>query len=406
MDKPFKFRRARELSGVFVLFAIIVLAVGFVMHGQVEGWFDRKTVFEVMLPESGTQGIQVGSEVHILGSKVGAVTQVELRHEHSAEKLTDYGSVPADEIKLVAILEVVGDRAVFVGKNSRAVLKKDLAGFGSSYFELTRNGEPWSDDVEIRSLEFEQVKDVQNELTSIVKEIRDSLIPTLGQIEVAAKEIGVLANDLSREDGGLQGTLMSLDSVMEKINKGKGTIGAMISDEEAEKNFREMLANFNKASADLSNSLAKIDNVVTQMDEGKGTIGRLLRDEKTAVQLDETLENLGKASESLSSSLVKFDETAAEFPTVVNKWNSAIDGFGTAAKTMQEALKEYELLARGLQQHPLLKGSVNKARKGDQTGSSSGGRNPRPGQSSESTGKKRKVFPLFQKRKKEGASGG
>jgi len=266
MDKPFKFRRAREISGIFVLLAIILLAVGVVMHGKVKGWFERKTIFEVVLPSSGSQGIQVGSDVHILGSKAGTVIRIELRRKGSEGRLRDFESVPPSEIELVAILEVRGGRAVFVGAESKAILKRDLAGFGSSYFELTRNDKEWSGDAKHRALEFEEVKDVQNELTSIVKQIRDSLIPTLAEIEKAANEIGVLANDLSSEDGGFQGTLSSLDSVMERLNQGEGTIGAMLNDKGAEKNFLEMLANFNKASVDLRTSLEKIDHVVSEMD--------------------------------------------------------------------------------------------------------------------------------------------
>ncbi len=384
MDKPFKFRRAREISGVFVLIAILLLMVGVMMHGKVKGWFEPKTVFEVELPTEGTLGIKVGSEVHILGSKVGTVTRIELRQKGHFEELKDYTSVPPGDIVLVAILEVRGGRSVFVGSASNAILKKDLAGFGSSYFDIMRDGTAWPEDVEVRSLKVEKTKDVTNELTSIVEEIRDSLIPALGKIEDASREISVLAKNLSSEGGGFQGTLAKLDSVMEKIDRGEGTVGAMISDKESEKNFTEMLANFNKASVDLTNSLAKIDGVVSEMDEGKGTIGRLLKDEKTAQHLDETMANLDKASKALDSSLKKFDETAESFPGVIEKWNSAIDGYDRAATTLQQALKEYELLALGAQQHPLLKKSVNKAKE-KETGS---------------PGTRKKHHPRFSKRKR------
>lgn len=409
MDKPFKFRRAREISGIFVIAAILLLVVGVMMHGKVKGWFEPKSIFEVQLPEEGTQGIKVGSEVHILGSKVGTVTRIELRQKDHFEELADYSSVPPGDIVLVAILEVRGGRSVFVGSDSKAILKKDLAGFGSSYFDISRSGTAWPDGIAVRSLAVEKTKDVTNELTSIVEDIRDSLIPALGKIEDASKEISILAKSLSTENGGFQGTLTKLDSVMEKIDRGEGTVGAMISDKEAEKNFGEMLANFNKASVDLTSSLAKIDGVVSEMDEGKGTIGRLLKDENTALHLDETMANLDKASKALDSSLKKFDETAESFPGVVQKWNSAIASYDRAATILQQALKEYEILALGAQQHPLLKKSVSKARENEAGSTGTRRKTPPPlfkkktpqSSTSGSTAPKKKLFPLFQKLRKK-----
>gem|GEM_PF-4309433 len=133
----------------------------------------------------------------------------------------------------------------------------------------------------------------------------------------------------------------------------------------------------------------------------------MLRDEETAVQLDETLANLDKASRALSHSLVKFDETASSFPTVVSKWNAVVDGFGRAAQTMQDALKEYKLIALGIQEHPLMKGSIKKVREKNAGNSgsgraSSGSSSKKNSSSGGGDSKKKSLFPLFQKFKKNG----
>ena len=75
------FRRSREIAGAFVLLAAGLLIAGIVMHGQIRGWFQPKNIFEVALPEAGTQGVRPGSEVYIMGNKAGTVTRVEMRRK-------------------------------------------------------------------------------------------------------------------------------------------------------------------------------------------------------------------------------------------------------------------------------------------------------------------------------------
>ncbi len=369
MEKPFKFRRAREIAGAFVLLGIVLLIAGIVVQGQVKGWFQPKTEFEVVLPPDGTQGIARGSEVHILGSKVGTVQGIEMRRKGSRAKLSDFTQIPADEIELVAVLQVRGGLAVFVGKDSEAVLKKDLAGFGSSYFELTRAGGTWPENAEQRQLPFREMKDVQNELTAIVKEIRDSLIPALEKIQFASNEIGILAKNLSGEESNFQqsvtklrDSLTGLDAMIATMNSGEGAIGAMLKDKTTESDFRESISNFKKASGELNSSLAKVDTIVEGVERGEGAAGLLLRDAGTANEIDRAVGNIDIASSSMRDALANFDRTSEQFPEVISQWNEAVGGFGEAAKIMQEALAEYELLARGLQEHPLLRGSVNRAR--------------------------------------------
>ena len=73
---------------------------------------------------------------------------------------------------------------------------------------------------------------------------------------------------------------------------------------------------------------------------------------------------------------------------------------------MQEALKEYEILAVGIQQHPLIKGSVNKVKKSEATSSNSSKPKPAPlfkkkTDSGQSPAPKKKFLPLFKNLKKK-----
>jgi ABC-type transporter Mla subunit MlaD len=358
MEKPFKFRRAREIAGAFVLLAAALLVTGVVMHGQIRGWFQPKELFEVPLPETGTQGLRAGSEVYVLGNKVGSVKRIDLRHRDTGETLSGYTDVTPDKIRLMAILEIQGGMSVFVGKDSKAKLQRDLGGFGSSFFEITRGHEPWPSQKN-RELAFETPPEVQDELTATVSEIRENITPALKAIADGANNISKFADKLQSDDGNFQTTLASLNKLVVRIDKGEGALGVLLKDEQAKKDLSETLTNVKNTSTQLDKTITSLATAVDKMEKGEGVLGTLLNDAPAAEDLSEALDGINKAATSLNTSLTAIEGGAKQFPATIAKTDEVVEEIGKAVLILQEALSEIELVAEGLQGHWLVKGSVD-----------------------------------------------
>jgi ABC-type transporter Mla subunit MlaD len=358
MEKPFKFRRSREIAGAFVLLAAVLLVTGIVMHGQIRGWFQPKEFFEVSLPETGTQGLRAGSEIYVLGNKAGTVKRIELRHLDSGETLSGYTDVSPNKIRLMAILEIRGGMSVFVGSDSIAMLKRDLGGFGSSFFEITRGHKPWPAN-KGRLLAFETPTEVQDELTATVTEIRKNITPALEAIASAATNISQLAANLESDDGGFQQTLAGLNSLVSRIDRGEGALGVLLKDDQAKKDLSETLTNVKTTSEKLSATITTLASAVDGMEKGEGVLGTLLKNQPAAENLAGALDGINKAASSLNVSLTAIEGGAKQFPDTIGNVDNVVQEIGEAVLILQEALSEIEIVAEGLQGHWLVKGSVD-----------------------------------------------
>lgn len=336
-DKPFKFRRAHEIAGAFVLSVVLLAAILVLVTGRIQGWFERKSLYEVELPREGIQGIRAGSEVRILGIRAGRVRGVELRRAGSGEKLRRVWDVAPDEIELVALLEVRGDRNVFVGEESRAVVRKDLAGFGASFVEITRGSTKRADASARLPLSLDA--DVTNEVTDMVREVEKAMLPAIAQVEKAYSGVEKLTAVLASPEGDFQKAMTSLRQVMATLDEGKGTLGLLLRKEQTAEDLEHSLASMRK-------SMDTLTGVLKDFEEGKGAAGTLFRDEETQKQVE--------------SLVASAQETAAGLPGTVRAANATIAEIRQATRVLQGTLKEYENVAEAAQRHWLLRRFVEK----------------------------------------------
>jgi len=350
MEKPFKFRRANEIAGAFIILVLLLLASGIIISGKVKGWFEPQRTYEVVLPDRGTLGIRKGTEVRILGSRAGSVRNVVLRHK--GDRVTTVGDISPSEVKLVAIVDLRSELVAFVGSDSTAVLKHDLGGLGAPYLEITRGTVPRKDgDV---TLSFNSSD--QNEINLAVEDIRAAMIPAIQQFERTSMKVEQLADSLGSPESEFQQTVAGINLMLTDINEGKGPAGVFLKDEEAADQFRSSLAAFEAAMSNLS----------------LATDGM----EKVTARLPETLDLSDRAIREITET----------------------------ANTLEHAAEEYDVLAEGLQNHWLVRRSVNKAeaaREDDSSGNSSSSKQTSSSKKSSASssdaapGKERRSFSPF-----------
>ena len=336
--KPFKFRHVNRIAGAFLFLsaAILVLLVAFA--GKSQKWFEEKTRYLVEMPAGqdevgpdGTLGIRAGSDVRVIGSPVGYVESVELYVGEDRRPVDAVAQVDPREIRLVAVLSVKGAFSSFIGPDSVAVLKYDLGGLGSAYFDISRGSRRFDLPEEgggasARELAFGRERDAKQEVFEVVSRIENELVPAIRRIEETAAEAKTFFETLNDEEGYLNQSFVSLEAgsadfrdVMAQAAGGDGVLGDMIqSDTKMRREFNEFAVSLNRGTQSLERSVDSFGEGMGELREG---------------------------------GIASFTEAAKQFPATVRGTNGAIGQIDATARQFQEVLREFEILVEGLQKH-------------------------------------------------------
>lgn len=340
-SQPFKFRHIDRIAGAFLFLTAIILAIMATLAAKSQRWFAETTEYRVEMPggqagdpkEEGTLGIKPGSDVRVVGSQVGHVKRVDLFLGEDLIPIHSLAEVDPNDIRIVAILRVKGDFAKFIGPDSRAVLKYDLGGLGSAYFDITRGSERFEENShgkDSRILTFSKQMDAKQEVFEVVARIENELVPAIRSYRNMADTTKALVEKLSRDDEALFRLLTSLESgvsdlnlIMARVESGEGALGDMTSQSsEMRTQLNEFAVTLNQSSQDLSDAINNLDQGITNLrNEG----GRSL------------------------------NQAMNHLPGTVNRTDGAIAEFNTAATDLQETIREIEILTEALQRHWLVR---------------------------------------------------
>jgi ABC-type transporter Mla subunit MlaD len=343
--KPFKFRYVNRIAGAFLFLAGSVLAVLLLLVAKSQHWFERETQYRVEMPvgfreddnPGGTLGIRAGSEVRVIGNQVGHVDRVELCAGEELLPIDSFESVDPNDIRIVAVLAVKGGFSHFIGPDSVAVLKFDLGGLGSAYFDISRGTkrfDPALDEPGVpRRLAFGRERDAKEEVFEIVTRLEAEVIPAVRRIEetaTAAKDFFEKLNDenesLYRSLALLEKGIADMNRVMAQAASGEGALGDMIQSD------TRMRREFNEFATTLNSGTKSLESAVN---------------------------NLGAGIEELrAGGITSFNEAAKAFPGTIDNTNAAINQIEEGARQFQETVREFEVLVEGLQKHWLVRKNI------------------------------------------------
>ncbi len=344
-SNPFKFRHVNPIVGAFLFFTVATLIVVAVLAGKSQEWFAEVALYRVELPaalpsddgtvnDGGTMGIKAGSDVRVIGNQVGNVKRVELCIGEDLTPIDSFENIDLKEIRLAAVLSVKGDFGRFIGADSKAVLKYDLGGLGSAYFDISRGIVPFPEGLyengSARILEFDSEKDTKEEVFETVKRIEDEILPAIQTYRKTAETMTAFIEKLSDDNEALYRSLNSLEEGIGELNafvklasSGDGALGDMISpDSQMRKEFNEFAVTLNSGTENLKAAIDNLDVGITEL-------------------RSEGIHSINRAAEKL--------------PTTVAETNETIAGVQVATANLNEAIREMEILVIGLQQHWLVK---------------------------------------------------
>jgi len=310
---------AREMTveivvGAFVVMAFLGLAYFTIIISQ-EAWFRPKYTWVIRFNE--VMGLRDGDKVVVRGMPVGKVRKLVLK-----------GGGVCVTVALDQPIEVRE------GYAARIVATSIL---GGRYLEIDA-GPPGAKPIEKGTLlQGEEALDLMADAAKLVKAARQSLV-----------EEGTLDN--------LRDTSASLKEIVERVRRGEGTVGRLLSAdntlhddlsatvaslkrlttrlENGEGTLGKLFSTDTSLHDDLSSAVASLKNVAQRLDKGEGTLGRLLSsDDRIYKDLEASVASLknitGKIEkgEGLIGRLLEDDSLYDDVSQAVQELRSWVDDY-------------------------------------------------------------------------------
>lgn len=285
---------SREVkTGIIVIGGILLFIMGFSYLKSTPLFDNSKTLYAVY---KNVGGLQPGTQVSVNGLTVGKVNGVNFK-DNSGDIVVTF-SVSSDFAFSRNSLAELYDTGIIGGKGIQIRPVFDGAAMAKSGDTLTTSVQPGLTEL------------VQTRLTPLQQKIEgavsnaDSLMMNVNDVldARAKKDLRQSISDLSKLMTSLNGTADALNSLL-KNNKDK--LDSSFTD------FKTLTANFAKLSDSLNNAglgrtlaglestVSNLDQIMARIEKGDGTLGKLMKDE-------ELYKNLNNASRELDLLLQDF----------------------------------------------------------------------------------------------------
>jgi phospholipid/cholesterol/gamma-HCH transport system substrate-binding protein len=127
-------------------------------------------------------------------------------------------------------------------------------------------------------------------------------------------------------------TLTNLQQITDKVNKGEGTLGRIISDPKLYDDLTATVAEIKTSVGEAKTFLDNAQAIMADIKSGKGTIGALVYDPKTAEDLKASIANVRAVSDKISrgegtlGKLLSDDGMLRDAQAIMKKADRALDG--------------------------------------------------------------------------------
>jgi phospholipid/cholesterol/gamma-HCH transport system substrate-binding protein len=215
-----------------------------------------------LVPRNLMQKMAVGFER--LGPNPAYANEAEAQQPPRRDSFVKEGEVieqkgkSADMDQLITQLNAISDDLKAVSRTLKEVLG-------------TKEGEKSLKEI------IQNIQELTRNLNNVVKENRSNLTKTVSNLEEFSKFL--------KESGPR--LLESLNQITEKVEKGEGTLGKLVQDEEI----------YNR----LNGALADVKQVTEKISKGEGTVGRLIFEEEAYNNVNNTLKSLGSTINRLAA---------------------------------------------------------------------------------------------------------
>lgn len=324
----------------------VLLGLIFLMSGTSGGLFAPKLVLRSYFANA--SGLKNGAPVTLEGVTIGNVTKIRV--------VTDRNPTPVEVTMRVGV-DFIRDLHV---NSTTAIAQAGV--LGDSYVDIDSSqasGPPPANNAELKATGSPSIQDVIrtsqgsieeiNKLTRKVELLMDSLNSGRGTI-------GALINDPT-EAAKFARITTDLEKITDALSSGQGSLGKLINDDTL----------YTRANATIDS----VNKITSALEQGQGTAGKLLKDDTLYNNLNSTVANANallsdaNAGKGALGKLAKDPEFARKLDDTVTQLDAVLkgvnDGKGTLGQLAQNralydnatgTLAESQMLVKAIRQDP------------------------------------------------------
>lgn len=301
-------------TGIFIVVAILLFAGGVLMMGDKTKMFMPKGTLSLVMTD--VAGLKIGAPVWLAGVDVGIVT--EIRFEN-----------PAESNQIEVILQVSKSALKKIGNDSRITIKTRGL-MGEKYVDITPS-RSYSETppARVTGENMTRLDDVMQKAGSSF----DRLNSIMERVDHGEGTLGKLTTDKKLYDN-LATLSIELNVLADTINRGEGSLGRLMKSSEP---YDKIVAILNRADATL-----------TDIQSADGTLGRLVRDRELYDKMVRLADKSSLAADDmreLKKILTSKDNTIGKLLTDKELYDKGV----TLITRADNAVKSFESVGNRLQ---------------------------------------------------------
>ena len=288
--------------GLFVLAGTLLLVVGLYMLGSKRNLFRDTVQVGAYFQQVG--GLRPGNNVRYAGINVGTVEGIRIAGDSGvlvtmAIRSGDAGHITATAIASLGSDGLMGNRLVNLapGESDGAALTDGT---------VLRSSIPLDTDLMMRTLDRTNVNmaAITDDLRELSERINrpGSLVYLLSDT-VLAGQVRLSLEDLQLAMAHVRNATASADALLADVNSGKGALGVLVGDPDAEQQVRDWLITMQQLSDSLASASANIDRFTSALNS-PGSLGHTLsQDTAVSSEVRRTITQLERSSVLLEEDL-------------------------------------------------------------------------------------------------------
>ncbi len=313
--------------GIFVFLGILALLALTVRLAQEA--FTPKDTYKLYAVFDSVSGLIKGAKVEMAGVPIGKVGEISLIPEGKAKvELLIYNKykVQQDATAVVRTFGVLGDKFIEIrpGTSQAYLPEGGVIAKTESPVDLDQilaSVGPAVDGLK-EILGTQEGKENLKILVANIRDASESFKKIAEKVEKGQGTLGKLITD-DKLYKDLSEVSQSLKKIALQIERGEGTLGKLVKDETLYNSLKNTASNLERVSKklekgegtlgklisdeelyrdlrslakDLKNASANLDKIVARIERGEGTLGKLLKDESLYTEVKKTLKSVNRAA--------------------------------------------------------------------------------------------------------------
>jgi len=316
--------------GIFFIIGIVIIWITFqALHSNS---FTAKDGYTVTASFKSVRELKNGNEVRMAGVPIGTVSSVALNGDRATATLLirrDF-AINRDATATIAMSGLIGSNYISLDFGNPASGTVPTDGTGT-----------------LRTRDLPDLNDVMTQLGGVGEELKAAIAKISATFDESPDGTPGLVKNLNNlvteNRGNLKSTIENLNEITTQVRTGQGTLGKLINDSAAYNELVATVTEIKSAASEIkfaateakgfiTDAQTNINGILTDVKSGRGTIGALIYDEDTAKNLKLAMKHITDITAKMNNDqssfgqLISSDNLVRDAKATLRKVDRAMDG--------------------------------------------------------------------------------